>query len=546
MTDTWYLRVIPPEGEPFTFRAISESIVIGRSSSADLAVQDRAMSRRHARIHRNASSWTVEDLDSRNGIYLNGEKICGATAISAGDVLEMGTARFQLRDTSEAEPPEKSLLRPASEFLDQSPSTPPPADTAGGAALRSYAERLAILNDVHQALAQSVSLHDLLEMILERVCLYLRPGRAAIYLGNETAGFRRAAQRVSAGAAGDFKLPRSLAAEVAGKGMAALVEDTLSDERFARAESIQSEGIRSLLAAPLLAQEKSLGLIVLCSPAAVRQFEEADLALLVSLASVAALRLRNTMLFAEAEERRRLQHELSMARRIQVALLPRSLPEIEGYQVYGDNIPSRGVSGDYYEVVERPDREECVFCVADVSGKGMAGALVMSALEALSAAPLEAGRSPGEIFERVSSLLHRRTPPERYATAFLGVLHRPSGRFRYANAGHVPALAIRRDAAVAWLHSTGIPLGLMEDSRYEEGEILLKSEDAVVVYTDGVTEAENGAGQQFGRDRLAELCRRFRGHAPAALGEALRRNVEEFAGDVPIEDDRTLLIVRRL
>ena len=179
------------------------------------------------------------------------------------------------------------------------------------------------------------------------------------------------------------------------------------------------------------------------SRAGVRQFAEEDLELLVSLAAVAALHLRNLALAMEAAERRRLEEELALARRIQVALLPDHLPEISGWDLYGGNFPSRGVSGDYYEVVERAEGRECVFMMADVSGKGMAASLLTVSLQALSTGPIEDGLPPEEICTRLSRLLYRRTPPEKYATAFLGVLEPATGRLRYTNAGHNPPLVLR-------------------------------------------------------------------------------------------------------
>ena len=142
--------------------------------------------------------------------------------------------------------------------------------------------------------------------------------------------------------------------EVAEKGWPALVLDAREDERFAAAESFVASGIRSLVATPLSDGEGCLGMIALSSRLHLRRFSTEDMELLVSLASVAALRIRNIALTDEASERRRMKEELDLARKIQVALLPARLPEVPGYSLYGDNLASRGVSGDYYLVTERP------------------------------------------------------------------------------------------------------------------------------------------------------------------------------------------------
>jgi serine phosphatase RsbU (regulator of sigma subunit) len=305
-------------------------------------------------------------------------------------------------------------------------------------------------------------------------------------------------------------------------------------------------GIRSLVAAPLLDPEGTLGLIVLESRAGVRQFSEEDLELLVSLASVAALHLRNLALAMEAAERRRLQEELALARRIQVALLPDRLPELPGWELYGGNIPSRGVSGDYYEVVTRREGSECVLMVADISGKGMAASLLTISLQALSIGPIEDGLPPDEICARLSRLLYRRTPLEKYATAFLGVLEPATGRLRYTNAGHNPPLVLRAAGTVEELGATGVPLGLIAQAPYSAGETVLGFGDLLVLYTDGIVEAADPDQNEYGQERLAEICRKGRAEPCAVLADNLARDLDAFARGVPFADDRTLVLARRL
>ncbi|HBL32175.1 MAG TPA: hypothetical protein DD490_35585, partial [Acidobacteria bacterium] len=415
----------------------------------------------------------------------------------------------------------------------------------GEEALRRHAGRLKILNDVHQALGSSLDLAALLELILDRVVEHLKPDRAAILLWGADGGVRVAAGR-SAGAEAPEDLPvsRSLLREVLDKGMAALVLDLLTDERFAGAESMLVSGVRSLVAAPLLTTEGTPGLIVLESRAGARQFGEEDLALLVSLASVAALHLRNLELVLEAAERKRLAEELALARRIQTALLPAHLPAVPGWSLHGGNIPSRGVSGDYYEVVPRADGRELVVMIADVSGKGMGAALLTVSLQALSEGPVEDGLPPEEICARLSRQLYRRTPPEKYATAFLAVLEIETGVLRYTNAGHNPALLLRAGGTVERLASTGPPLGLLPAAPYRAAETALERGDLLVLYTDGFVEAENPSGEEYGLDRLQAICRQ---HADGAdLAAALDQDLEAFAQGVPYADDRTLVTARRL
>jgi serine phosphatase RsbU (regulator of sigma subunit) len=332
--------------------------------------------------------------------------------------------------------------------------------------------------------------------------------------------------------------------EVAGKGLAALVLDIASDERFADAQSLVAAGVRSLIAAPLADADGSLGMIALNSRLHIHQFTEQDMELLTSLGAVAALRLRNLSLAHEAAERQRLEREVELARGIQIGLLPESLPELSGYEIHGGTAPSQGVSGDFYEIVSRGG--ECVFVVADVSGKGISASLLTASLEALLAGQLEVGGGPAAICGQVSQRLHRRTSSAKYATAILATLEPETGHLRYCNAGHNPPLLLRADGGCDRLDACGPPLGLFPDSTYEERALHLAAGELLVLYSDGITEAEDGDEREFGIDRLIEVCSAAREAPFAQLIDRLHGALGQFVGNVPFADDRTLVLLRRL
>jgi serine phosphatase RsbU (regulator of sigma subunit) len=545
-------HVTPAEGAPFDYPLRTDTLVVGRALDADLTLSDPFLSRRHSRFFRTGAGLFVEDLGSRNGTIVNDKAIKGPTRIEVGDEIKISNSSIQvLVDLSPPIPiPEPAdefldgtIFRPAADLLDRQ-SAPVAANAAD---LQRYADRFKLLNEVHHALGRSLTLDALLALILDRAFDHLHPDRGAILLKDAAAegGYRPAARRADQGAE-ELTFSRSLTREVAEKGMAAIVFDVQADERFSAAQSMLLSGIRSLIAAPLLDAEGTLGLIVLESRAGVRQFSDEDLELLVSLAAVAALHLRNLALAMEAAERRRLEEELALARRIQVALLPDHLPEIAGWDLYGGNVPSRGVSGDYYEVVERSGGNECVFMLADVSGKGMAASLLTVSLQALSTGPIEDGLPPEEICNRLSRLLYRRTPPEKYATAFLAALETATGRLRYTNAGHNPPLVLRAAGAPQELDATGVPIGLLPQAVYAAGETALAPGDVLVLYTDGLVEATDPDGEEYGLERLKEVCRCGRGESSAALAKLIAQDLEDFARGVPFADDRTLVVARRL
>ncbi len=545
------LHVVPAHGDPFDRLLEGDSLVIGRSSESDLMIADRFLSRQHARLFKQGDDWMAEDLGSRNGTLLNGHPIESATKVKAGDDLQLCGSVVSVRVASSPPPSadgsgsdlgQHTVFRRAAELIDSHAESA--SETDAPDALRRIADRLSMLNDIHQTLSGSIEMQDLLDLILARAFDHLRPEEGVIYL-RRLEEFYRAAYRTVPGQEPNYAFSTTLINEVAEKGMAALVLDVQTDERFAGARSILSSGIQSLVAAPLLDPEGTLGMIALSSRAHLRRFDEADMELLVSLASVAAMHLRNISLAAEAAERQRLEEELKLARQIQVALLPSELPDVAGYTLLGGNMPSRGVSGDLYEVFQRNDGSESFFLVADVSGKGIAAAFLTASLEALAAGPIEVGHPTDQVCALVGRRLYARTLPAKYATAFLAILDHETGTISYTNAGHNPALLVRAGGEAELLGPTGMPIGLMPDATYGSKETKLGPGDTLIMYTDGITEAENPDEEEFGTDRLLEACQALRGQSLGEVNEGIEKTLNEFVRGVPFADDRTLVMLRR-
>ncbi|MFN7988466.1 MAG: SpoIIE family protein phosphatase [Thermoanaerobaculia bacterium] len=542
---TLRLRVVSADGRRFEHEVTGDSLVVGRSSRADLALADRAMSREHARIRRDDDGWSLEDLGSHNGTRLNEAPVDGLRRLRDGDTISLGGSVLVVELPGDDAPSsgDSVIYRSARELLQAtSGSTDISGITASG---KKAADRLHMLNQVNQALASSISLEELLELILDRAFVHLKPQEAAIYLRDPSGNDVCAARRTTPGRESRPMHSKSLLHEVIDKGMVAHVVDSAVDERFAESKSLMLSGLRSFIAAPLLDAQGALGMIVVGAALGARTFRDEDLELLVSLASVAALRIRNVRLVAEAMERQKLEQEVRLARQIQVALLPASLPQVPGWEMHGGTLPSRGVSGDFYKALIRGDGTSLALFVADVSGKGVAASLLTASLEALSALPLEGADSPERICEKVGKLLHQRTPPEKYATAFLGILEPETGRLRWTNAGHNPALLLRAAGEPEWLKANGTPLGLLPGAKYREGELTMEPGDALLVYTDGITEALDPDDEEFGETRLLEAAARHRALALREMAAGLERDLDAFARGVPFHDDRTLVILRR-
>ena len=539
------LHIVPAQGAPFDHEVTADRVVIGRSSSSDLPLADRFLSRHHARIVRDGERYLVEDLGSRNGTLLNGSPVATPTPLSPGDVIRISGSVLTVLEPDEAAGSVAShtVFRPVAEMMAEE-------ESRGGATdrhdLERWAERLRMLLDVQRALGSALAQHELLDLVLDRLFEHLRPEQAGIYLFAGEGKLELAASRSRGGGLPRLLQSQSLIREVTEKKLAALVLDAQTDVRFAAAQSMLAAGIRSLIAAPLLAEDgAALGMVILHSNAAVRLFSEVDLELLVSLASVAAIRLRNIALLEEAAQRRVLEEELALARRIQERLLPAELPQIAGWELHGHNTPSRHVSGDLYQAVPQRGGTACAVMIADVAGKGVAASLLAASVEALAAGALEDGLPPPEACARISRLLYQRTPQEKYATAFLATVEAGGGRVEYANAGHNAGLLVRSGGEVERLGPTGVPLGALPNVTYRGAAVELGPGDTLVLYTDGITEATNAADEELGIERLADLCRERRGDSVEGLATAIGEAVAAFAGGRQRGDDQTLLLLRR-
>ena len=215
---------------------------------------------------------------------------------------------------------------------------------------------------------------------------------------------------------------------------------------------------------------------------------------------------------------------------------------IDGYQFFDFYEPANQVGGDFYDYIMLPGGRIAVV-LADVSGKGIPAALLMSSFRA-SLLSQRLTEGPAEILSRLNAFLHRSVEPGRFVTAFLGLFDLETGKFRYCNAGHNPPYVVGADGSVKTLREGGLVLGLFRESDYEEAEVALEVGDTLALFTDGVTEAQNAEEDLWGEERLLELllahqtspCRRI-------VGEILTE-LRRFAGDEPQSDDITLLLAR--
>jgi len=323
------------------------------------------------------------------------------------------------------------------------------------------------------------------------------------------------------------------------------VDELTRKKKFATVAAILKEGgIR--VAVPMLVQREVKGMILLGGRMRGGLYERADLEFLSSLANLAIISIENARLFREALEKQRMEDELAIAREIQQGLLPRSLPVIQGFDVAATNIPSKQVGGDYYDVIAISPTEY-VLAIGDVSGKGTGAALLMANVQASLRAFAPMGLSMSEATSRINDLTSQNTGQGKFITFFWSTLDLKSGTMRYVNAGHNPPYHFHADGTMEKLDVGGIILGLMSTiSPYEEGSVPLRRGDVLVMYTDGVSEAMNSAGEDFTEERLEGILRDSLSLPAAGIIGSVKTALESYTRDTPQSDDITMLVVKVL
>ena len=276
----------------------------------------------------------------------------------------------------------------------------------------------------------------------------------------------------------------------------------------------------------------------------VLDFTPSDARLLSLFANQAAGAIETARLHREAIEREKIERELELAAAIQREILPRSLPDVPGVELAAANLPTRQVGGDYFDLFPL-SRGRLGFLVADVSGKGVPAALLVSTVHAAVHLQIDEAKTVAELIERIDRHLQRFSATRKFLTLFFGLLEPDSGLLRYVSAGHNPALVAGADGRIERVESTGVPIGILPHATWREETLTLGAGDLVAVYTDGLTEAVNEADEEFGLERLSRLVAEGSRRPVQQLCDSIFAGVADFASGMPQYDDQTLLLVRR-
>jgi len=307
-------------------------------------------------------------------------------------------------------------------------------------------------------------------------------------------------------------------------------------------EHLAKEKIAALV--PLQIQNEVKGVLCLGERMRGGSYAQTDLEFIFSLANLAFVSLENARLFTETVEKRRLENELLIAKEIQQGLLPSELPKIEGFEIAGINISSTQVGGDYYDVIPTSDGKY-IIAIGDVSGKGTPASLLMANVQATVHALVPMNLPLTDTTARISDLIYRNTGSDKFITFFWGVLDPATKVFRYVNAGHNPPYVLRANGMVARLTDGGLILGVMKTIiPYLEGSVQLDSGDAVIMFTDGVSEAMDVNGSDYTEERLGKFVRELIGQSAENILAAIRCEIQRYTTGAPQSDDITLVVFK--
>lgn len=322
-----------------------------------------------------------------------------------------------------------------------------------------------------------------------------------------------------------------------------LSNDFKNDKRFTLSDEMSTD-IRNMLSVPLIVKGKLIGYLAVFNKKGDQEFEVEDRRLLVIIASQTAQIIENARLYKEEQEYLQLKEEMRVATEIQKHLLPDQNPEIEGYTIAAMNIPAKEIGGDYFDFIELNDGQ-WGFCVGDITGKGIPAALLMANLQASLRSQALLNSQTDFCLKNINKLLHRNTESTKFATLFYGVLDPSTHTISYCNAGHDEPIVIRKNKPIHSLKATGMLLGVIEGAEYQSSSIQLESEDVLVFFTDGVTEAMNNNFEEFGLERTIETSTMHSSNSAHDILSSLYDSVKTFVDGHTQSDDITIMVIKR-
>ena len=518
-----------PGAFPHTIAIDHLPFTLGRGSERDLCISSPEISRAHAIIDRDADGYFVRDTGSRHGTFVNGIRIT-TTRLRSMDEIALGTPEHCLLfEVSESDTSTRSLI---TQFA-QTGSTPRPG--AGGP---SDLDTLALFLKFAQSLYQHGARADVLSTMLEYAIRLTGAERGFVFLGDSAASLRFECGQERSGnpIAAPTNVSQSVLREAASSPLAFLFSDSLEPDAVGQQSMILS-AIRNVVAIPLRRPNTSelIGLLYLDSRAATHDFTRTRREILEAIATQVATLFENLRMLDDERQFVLLRKELEIAASIQRQILPQHLPEFPYVRLGARSVPCTGIGGDFYDVIPFPGGFAAI--VGDVCGKGVPAALLGAMAQGMFHAQITSGASLADAVLCLNIFIVERAPGEKYVT--LVAVRYMDGQMELLNAGHVAPLIVRAAGTVETITDGDPPVGLFGFVRFHSIPLQIEKGDRILLLTDGITEAENREGTEFGAEGINPYLRE-----PNAV-EALFQALEQFCvGTRPLDDQTALTIDR--
>ncbi len=533
-------------------------MVIGRHPECEIVIDEGAVSRRHARVFEEGGHYLIEDLQSRNGTLVNRRQIHQPTRLFDGDLVSICEREFtfHLDEVSGLSKPritavERDIKRTGDSVQFENRSvdlssivTQMEVQSHHSGIEQAFAitpqQRLDAVVNVTRALSKAVGREQISTIILECLFeLFLQVDRGFVVLQEESGGLTPVAFQLRNPKDDEaIRISRTIVDHVLAQKQAVLSADACTDERFDMSQSVADFRIRSLMVAPLVDSDgNALGVIQLDTLRRTLGFSDQDLEILSVVAMQASLALENEKLHEVAEVQRKLQRDLELAHEVQHGLLPRSRPQLPGFEFYDYYRPAQQVGGDYYDYIVLNDGRVGVV-VADVVGHGMAAAILMAKLAAEVRFAVAMERDPaaavGKLNRAISGL-----QLDRFITLVLVMIDANLDQMMIVNAGHSLPIIRHADGSIEepGPEFSSLPLGVASDVVFNAYQRKLAPGDAVILYTDGIPDSTDAQEGTFSVDRIRALVREAPSNSINEIGSHLVRELKRFVGSASQMDD---------
>lgn len=555
MQRTAHLKIVNRFGVTRHLPLDKDLFTIGRKAENDLQLLSDTVSRQHANIVFEDESYYLVDVGSKRGTYVNDQRI-ERCALQHLDRLRIGGD-----DDQQIFFLDESVER-ASAIFESSPRltlSPVVQDQHRIASANEELQKLSRFIEVNQAFKFSLTPDDVLCLIVDAAIEITGAERGFLMLRNNETGdleFKVARDRNRNWVVGnEFSMSRSVVEEAFKQNRSVIINDGRESEKLFERDSMRILDIRSIACIPLRRFQMSenmdattilkrdvIGVLYVDSHLVSGSLTQTSLRLLESLAFEATKSLENVRLMHEESEKKQIEQELGMARQVQMALSPTAFKQPEHFEVVAQSVPSRYVGGDFYDFMPIKD-DRSVLALGDVSGKGVAAALLAAMAQGALQAQFAANLPLTDVITSLNKVLVQRSASNRFITLFCGVVDR-DGHLTYINAGHNPPILARTTGEIETLSTKSVLLGAFDFVEYKTRQTQLLPGDVVVMYTDGVTEAVNTANEMFGEERLERLIQDSVTLAAEQIKQRILDEVLAFTHGLPQGDDITLVVIK--